>query len=213
MSPNVDPVILFDFDGVIADSFEAYFAVFTGVCAEMGYHRLNSKEAFLRLFEGNPVRRLLKAGFPVFRLKRLARTFAPRIIEAHRHVRAFDGMPEILRDLAARCPVYVITSNTSDTIEAFLRRYGIGGLRGILGIDHEASKVKKIKQIMRRHPGCRSYYIGDTKGDLCEARKAGAVPVAVAWGWHSAAKLMEGRPEHVAESPADLRALFLPTIA
>jgi phosphoglycolate phosphatase len=202
-------IVLFDFDGVIADSLDIFFEVFTNVCAEMGYDRLNSKEAFLRLFEGNPIGRLLWAGFPLFRPKQLARRFRPRLEEANARVPPFPEMPETLAYIARRCPVYVVTSNVSQTIEGFLKKYQIEGIRGIAGVEHESSKVKKIRRILKQHPGSKAFYIGDTKGDMIEARRAGAIPVAVTWGWHSAATLREGNPEHVVDSPAELRALVL----
>ena len=205
----MDPVVLFDFDGVVADSLDVFFEAFTGVCRELDYHRLESREAFLKLFEGNAIVGLCKAGFPLRRLKQLGRQFAPRIEEANRRIRPFEGMPELLGELAQRHPVYIITSNVSHSILAFLERHAISGVRGVLGADQETSKVKKIKQVIRRYPGRPAYYIGDTKGDMREARRAGAIPIAVAWGWHTVAKLREGRPAHIVESPAMLRAFFM----
>jgi len=204
-----NPIIMFDFDGVVADSLEVYFGEFTRACHELGFHRLNSREAFLRLFEGNVVRQLFWAGFPMYRIRRLLRTFAPRIAEAQRRVSPFAEMPEVVRDLAAVYPVYVITSNATDTILDFLLRHNICGIRDVLGSDKERSKVKKIRSIMRRHPGLTPCYIGDTKGDIREARHAGAVPIAVAWGWHTVAKLLEGKPELVVDTPQSLRKIFL----
>jgi len=204
-----NPIIMFDFDGVVADSLEVYFDEFTKACHELGFHRLNSREAFLRLFEGNVIRQLFWAGFPMYRIRRLLRTFAPRIAEAQRRVSPFAEMPEVVRDLAAVYPVYVITSNATDTILDFLLRHNICGIRDVLGSDKERSKVKKIRSIMRRHPGLTPCYIGDTKGDIREARHAGAVPIAVAWGWHTVAKLLEGKPEVVVDTPQSLRKIFL----
>lgn len=203
------PVILLDFDGVIADSFEAYFGAFTTVCAEMGYARLNSREAFLKLFEGNALRQLFWQGFPVFRLKRLVRLFAPRIVEAHQRVRPFAGMPEVVCDLASRYPLYVVTSNASSVVSAFLARHGMEGVRGVLGLDKEKSKVKKIRRVMNQHPGRPAFFAGDTKGDLRDAHNAGAVSVGVAWGWHSVAKLQEAKPAHIVRTPEKLRDLFV----
>ena len=200
---------MFDFDGVIADSFDVFFQAFSSVCSDMGFHRLNSEEAMLKLFEGNALRELVKIGFPVWRLKRLARKFEPRIEEANAKIAAFDGMPELLGELAAAFPVYVVTSNASQTVSRFLDRYAVTGVRDILGADHEASKVKKIRGLRKRHPHAAAYYIGDTKGDIVEGKTAGAVTVAAAWGWHPEATLLEADPDHTVHSPEELRRLFL----
>jgi len=201
-------VLLFDFDGVIANSLDVYFAEFTAVCSEMGYRRLNSREAFLKLFEGNALRQLFWAGFPLWRLRRLAEHFRPRIMRAMEKVLPFPNVVRLFNDLAMRVPVYVITSNSHDLVATFLERHGLARPRDILGADHAGSKVRKIRRIMRQYPGCKAFYIGDTKGDMLEARRADAVPIAVTWGWHPVEKLREGEPEHIVDSPSALRELL-----
>jgi phosphoglycolate phosphatase len=207
-APTKPPLLLFDFDGVIADSFAAFFEAFSGVCAEMGFRRLNSKEALLRLFDGNVVRQLLKAGFPFWRIKALARRFAPRIDAANEQILPFPGMPELLCMLAASHPTYIVSSNASAHVESFCARFAIAGIRDVIGADKETSKVKKIRAIWKRHPDHVPYYVGDTKGDMIEGRKARAKTVAVAWGWHPLPRLLEGRPDLVAQTPEDLRRLI-----
>jgi phosphoglycolate phosphatase len=204
----MQPVIMFDFDGVVADSEAVFFREFTAVCTEMGFDRLNSREAFLRLFDGNMIEQMVRAGFPVWRLKRLVKTFQPRIAEANRQVRPFAGMPELLGELAGLHPLYVITSNVSQTVENFLTEYQVRGVLDIIGAEKETSKVKKIRKVRKQHPECAPYYIGDTKGDMVEGRTAGAATVAVAWGWHPEARLREADPDHVVHTPEELRRLF-----
>ncbi|HPO14416.1 MAG TPA: HAD hydrolase-like protein [Candidatus Hydrogenedentes bacterium] len=204
----MSPVIMFDFDGVIADSYEAFFGTFTSVCTDMSFDKLNSREAFLKLFEGNMIQQLVKAGFPVWRLKKLVKQFQPRITEANKRVRPFAGMPEIISRLAAVHPVYVITSNVSETVAAFLDTFGAMGVKDVLGADKETSKVKKIKKVRKGHPGQQSFYIGDTKGDIVEGKTAGATTVAAAWGWHPVETLQEAKPDHLLHSPQELLTLF-----
>jgi len=57
---------------------------------------------------------------------------------------------------------------------------------------------------MARYPGLSAYYIGDTRGDMIEGRKAGAITVAALWGWHAVKKLEEGAPDHFVRSPEAL---------
>lgn len=205
---DLNPVIMLDFDGVVADSFDVFFEEFAAACDRLGFDRLKSREDFLRLFESNVLVGLIKAGFPVFRLKKLGRAFAPRIAEANRRVQPFDGMPQIVNRLAAAYPVYFITSNTSKAILDFAERYGISGFLDVLGADKETSKVKKIRQVKAMHKDRMPYYVGDTKGDMIEAREAGAIAVAAAWGWHTLDTLCAGKPGHVLHEPADLERLF-----
>ena len=202
-------MLLFDFDGVVADSFEAYFAAFTGVCTEMGFDHINSKESLLALFDGNVFIQLVRAGFPMGRLREMGTRFAPRIRAVAESVQPFPGMPDTLSRLAARHPLYVITSNDTAVVRAFLDRFGVTGVRDVIGSDIEPSKVKKIRAARRREPRRTPYYIGDTRGDMTEARRARALPVAVTWGWHDEPRLRSGRPKHVVRTPEELERLFV----
>ncbi len=202
-----EPLILFDFDGVVVDSFDVHFSVFSEICAEMGFHKLNSPEAFLRLFDGNAIFQLIRSGFPVHRLRALAEQFRPRIEAACARIQPFPGMPEVLSELARRHPVHMVTSNNTAHVEDFAARHGITGLRSVVGADVEISKIKKIRRIKRLEPGHRAWYVGDTLGDMRETRRAFARPVAVAWGWHDLPRLRRGRPWAVVHTPEELLTL------
>ncbi|MBI1319231.1 MAG: HAD hydrolase-like protein [Candidatus Hydrogenedens sp.] len=205
-----NPVVMFDFDGVIADSFEIFYTEFTGAVRELGYDKLDSKEALLKLFEGNAFKSLVKMGFPVWKLRQLGEQFKPRIEAANERIEPFEGMIELLGDLAAAHPTYVITSNQTAAVESFLERYAVQNIIEVLGSDKEPSKVKKIRQVRKRHPEHNAWYIGDTKGDMIEANTAGATSVAAGWGWHPVETLREGKPDHVVMHHSDLRILLLP---
>ena len=203
------PVLMFDFDGVIADSRDIYFEVFSAICEEKGFHKLNSREAFSRLMEGNVFRELLKAGFPIHRLKKLADEYKPRLDEANERIPPYPEMVALLNALTEAYPVYVITANQTDMVERFLVRHGVTGVRAVIGGDQEMSKVKRIRSVKKRYKDRTAFYIGDTKGDMREARKARVQAVGVTWGWHSARKLREASPHHILVEPAELHAMFL----
>lgn len=206
---GLPPVIMFDFDGVIADSFEIFYEEFSSAVRALGFEHLSNKESMLDLFEGNMFVSLVKMGFPIRKLKKLGEEFKPRIEAANTQVEPYADMPELLAELAAVFPVYVITSNQTAAIERFLTRFQIEGVRDVIGADKEASKVKKIKRVMKLHKGCTPWYIGDTKGDMLEGNEAGALSVGAAWGWHGETRLRGGDPHCIVHTPAELRALFL----
>lgn len=206
---GLPPVLMFDFDGVVADSLEIFYAEFSAALISLGFEKLSNKESLLALFDGNVFKSLIKLGFPMRKLKALSGEFGPRIEKANQQVQPFEGMPELLSELAAAFPLYVITSNHSSAIEHFLKKYKITGVREVLGADKEASKVKKIRRVKKLHPDFSPWYMGDTKGDMLEGNEAGAITVAIAWGWHEEARLRTGDPRHVVRTPAELRALFM----
>ena len=83
------------------------------------------------------------------------------------------------------------------------------GVVEVLGGDHEQSKTRKIRAVRQRFgESLPAWYVGDTIGDMVEARAAGAVTVGAAWGWHGAERLLRASPDHLAHSPSDLFDLF-----
>lgn len=197
-------LLLFDFDGVVADSLEVFQESLAGLCEARGVSGLADRETFLKLFDDNMVAGLRQFGVPEPALPALLDDLGKRLAARMGDFPPFPGLAEALRRLAAAVPVYVVTSNLSGVVEAYLERYGIRGVREVLGAEKEPSKRVKIRNVATRWPGLQPVYVGDTLGDMAEARAAGALPVAVAWGWHDLARLQRGNPVRVLQTPADL---------
>jgi phosphoglycolate phosphatase len=53
-------------------------------------------------------------------------------------------------------------------------------------------------------PPERTFYIGDTTGDIVEAWAAGVRTVTVTWGWHSRERLVAARPDFLVDTPEGL---------
>ncbi len=198
---------MLDFDGVIADSLDVTVAAQVAVMTAHGFPGLASAEALLRMVETNWFEGLLAEGVPAVAADEIDGYVARAL--ATGGFGPFDDIPHVIGRLGARHDVLVVTSNRADIVEEFLRRYGIAGIAGVLGNEVAASKVEKIGLARRRHAGADgSWYVGDTVGDIAEARAAGARAIAAAWGWHSRERLARARPDHIAGTPADLLALL-----
>jgi len=205
---NKPPLILLDYDGVIADSYEVYFREFTNACTKFGFDKLNSEEAFLRLFDGNLVAQLVKAGFPIRKLKQLADELKPQIEAANAQIHPFPGIVQILKVLSEKHPVLIITANDSALVKNFLIEHGLRHIHDVVGSDTETSKVKKIRAARKRFMNYAPFYIGDTRGDMIEAKRAGAFPVGAGWGWHDHDRLQSANPLHILEKKEYLIPFF-----
>ena len=89
-----------------------------------------------------------------------------------------------------------------------MRLKNIDYFEEVVGADKETSKVKKIEAIKSKFKGNKYFYIGDTKGDIIEGRKASVKTIAVTWGWHSEDKLKKENPDFIVHSPIELVKLF-----
>ena len=202
-------LVLFDFDGVIADSLQPTCTVMRKVMIAHGYPELATPEALLRFVDANWFEGLRQAGVPLQVSDDLDDGVAEAV--AAGAFAPYDDMPAVVTRLAARHDVLIVTSNRSDIVEACLAGYGIVGVAEVLGGDRGHSKVDKIDAARRRfrvgHDA--SWLVGDTVGDVVEGRQAGVGTIAVTWGWHARERLEAAEPDRLVTTPAELLALLL----
>ena len=204
----MNALVMFDYDGVIVDSFEIFSSCFIKACHQNNFYELNSAEKVLALFEDNVFEALLAFGLGDLAINRIIETFQSDIGAFQNDLRLFDGMPDTLKKISANNKIVIITSNVTTAAKRVLQNNGVNCFEDVLGAEKEKSKVKKIRLTMARYPGLPAYYVGDTKGDMIEGRKAGAITVAALWGWHAVKKLEEGSPDHFVRSPEALLELL-----
>lgn len=200
-------ILLFDYDGVIVDSLEIFMERVIATCRRYGSHNINSQEDFLNLFNGNFYEKLVASGIPAEEIPRMIADLQIGL-EEQKSIKLFDGIKEMLGKLSKNNRLIIITSNLTRVIEESLGLKNITCFEEILGADKETSKVKKIEMMKSKYPGCPVYYIGDTRGDILEGKKAGIKTIAVTWGWHSRNQLREEQPDLMVDSPQALANLF-----
>ena len=122
-------------------------------------------------------------------------------------MKPFAGLIPVLEDLQKNHFLAVISSNGYRTIRAMLTRVGFDPyFREIFGSDFLFSKKEKIDYAIEKYeiPREKAFYIGDTAGDILEARAAGVRSVAVTWGWHDRERLLAVHPDFLIDSPEEL---------
>lgn len=200
---NSGKSIIFDFDGVIADTFE--------LCRDLTHefdHILFSPEEYKKFFDGNiyktgVLHRLISFHDPAIK-RRLQDAYAQRIV---RYL-PVPGIREVIARYAAHLPLHIVTSGESSSIGDFLTQHNLRHHFGdILGYDVSHSKVEKFGMLGARGDAARNHlYVTDTLGDLREAAAAGLPAVAVTWGFHDEDRLMQGSPIAIARTPDQLEA-------
>jgi phosphoglycolate phosphatase len=197
-------LIMFDFDGVIADSLDRQSRAFVDTLREQGFEELATRSTFLDFTETNWFEALAAAEVPEHVISEIENAFG-----AAPSPGLFPGMAEVIERLAAADPVIVITSSRTSIVEGILAEHGVRGVARVMGGDDEPSKTLKIRAVRREYgESLAAWYVCDTVGDVHEARDAGATTVGVAWGWHGEERLRRARPDHIARRPSDLVDLF-----
>lgn len=206
---DMQRVLLFDYDGVIADSFSLWYRIYKRLAPEMGMPLPRSEEDLLRLYDKNI--------FASLRLV-LGSRMNPRAIQERireesislypREVPVFNGMKSLIITLGKKHPLFIIPSNASLVVQEHLAHHRITGVRSVMGPEKESDKSKKIQTIQSQFSGAEFWYIGDTVGDIKEGQNAGVKTVAVTWGYHAKERLAAVKPDYLVSTPRELLALL-----
>ena len=201
-------LFLFDFDGVLVDSLDVYERRVKLCLEKIGSPIIQNREDFLELFDDNFYEGIVKKGIDLLAFMNASRSIPTN--DDYDQMLPFTPLFPILSELKKDNLLTVISSNVSMVIHVIFSRHGFNGcFKEILGADFGYSKKEKILHAMNlfQIDKNRTYYVGDTTGDIKEARLAGVKAVAVTWGWHSRERLETTNPDYLIETPDDLLAL------
>lgn len=195
---------MFDYDGVIVDSFDQVAVDFVKACNANGFFGIKTKDDLALLHQGNCYEEIMKMGPDEKTVDKIISDYKTITMENQNHPEVFEGMAEALEEIARKHTIVVITSNISAYTERVLELHGIDCVAEVIGAEIEKSKVLKIRKTMELYPLTPVYYIGDTVGDMLEGRAAGVLTVGIAWGWQGSAELEEAAPDYLVYTPREL---------
>ena len=196
-------LLLFDFDGVVVDSLEFYENSVNLCLDRLGMPRLEARADFLELFDDNFYDGIAKRG-----VNRKDFTHATAVVTPHLdfgRIKIHTEVLDLIESLKDEHLLSLISSNSTRAIRSIHRDID-SYFEHVLGYEFMFSKIDKIRHEMKRTgiPNDRTYYIGDTVGDVKEAKSAGVQIIAVTWGWHSRERLAASGPDYIVDSPQEL---------
>jgi len=205
----VREVLVFDFDGTLADTLEAARSIFNRLAPDYGYETI-SPEKIPELRHLN-LRRLLKTlgvrqrSLPGL-MKKGKAMLRDQLGELSPCPGVFEALPA-MRGSAVKCGV--LTSNSEGNVDIFLKRHGVRhhfdfiiSCRRLKG---KARYLKAIAQECSVKPE-KLFYVGDEVRDVKACRKAGVPVVGVTWGFNSREALEKSGPGLVVDHPEELLA-------
>jgi HAD superfamily hydrolase (TIGR01549 family) len=204
-------LLIFDFDGVLADTRDDILRFAEIVCAELGHPRTATPEDLDALEPMSFDSLARQLGLPEHQVGSFTKRSFELFNARERPPEMVAGMSEVLARLSESCRLSIVTGNNSQTVRDFLDHHGLAGYFDVLlAADAPGSRAEKILHVVHRlgQPGDEVYMIGDAVSDILAARQASVRSVAASWGHQSQEKLEAARPDYVVRSPAQLLELF-----
>lgn len=199
-------LVVFDFDGTLADSFPFFLEMFDTLADAHRFRRLERERLDeMRTWD---VRRMLDhVGLPVWKAPRVAVHFRKLMAGSIGRIPLFAGAGETLDALsAAGVRLAIVSSNGRDNVQAVLgpersrlvERYECGV--ALLGKRPRLRRIVKACGVAPREVLC----VGDEARDIEAAHAEGMASGAVAWGYALPAALAARRPTVVFERFEDI---------
>ncbi|MEK7618979.1 MAG: HAD hydrolase-like protein [Patescibacteria group bacterium] len=192
------PIAIFDFDGVILDSFEEGFRIRKTITPHI------TRDEYLAIYDQNVFRSCELEGFGDREVDAFMEQYRISIM----HIAFFPLLPQIIEELAGEYQLHIISSTYTDIIHSKLAHHGLDRFfTSVLGGDFEKSKIKKFEHL--RSFSDASFeddmiFITDTVGDLVEADYHKIPSCAVHWGFHSTDTLLATSAAFHAYQPSEL---------
>ena len=193
-------LILFDFDGVLADTLEDLLQFGQEVCNELGVSHTVVREdlSTLEVMSFATFGRQLEV--PEALIEEFVRRCLAKVAAKESPPAIFAGLAEVVTDLSTRHVLGIVTTNSTQNVKAFLIQHKLEDcIRVIYGVDQPGSKAEKILQARNQFAAADEavFMIGDAVSDIHAAKQASVISIAVSWGHQSVERLIQANPDHV----------------
>lgn len=200
--------LVFDFDGTLADTFQA---VVDSVNDVQGRYRYAPIEDSERLREKNWFQIVFRElRIPLYRLPGFYRRVRSRARTRFLTAELFPEITDLLQALGKQFDVVILTSNKKKVVRTLLSENNID-VDEIIADVPLFSKASALTAMLKRRKmrPHEMLYIGDEVRDIRACKRAHVPVCAVSWGFHSKAMLRRSEPDFLVETPTELLQLLL----
>lgn len=199
-------VIIFDFDGTIADSLRSIVNVFNTHAASFGMPKINDVqlESLRSMTYWDIIHKykvpLLKIPFIITKVRtELYRSMDKTIL--------FPGIKEVIKSLKAKnYTVGILTSNSKKNVEQFLNSHKLTAFDFVYSETNLFGKSRALKNLLSKHKFQPEevVYIGDEVRDIEACKKINVDIISVTWGFNKKALLKKHKPTYMADKPEEI---------
>jgi len=187
--------IIFDFDGVIHNTYDLAYKINVGIFGEK-----LTEDKYRDFFNGN-----------IFKNKDLKKKdnddYFKLQNEAFKYLKIDENIKNNLEKLHEKYALFIISSNQEEALNTYFQNNKFTHIfKEIMGAETHQSKVEKFKYLFEKYKlnmnDC--VFVTDTLGDILEGNKAGIKTIAVDFGFHKRDRLEKGNPFKIVSSFDDV---------
>lgn len=192
-------LVIFDFDGTLADSFPWFLRNINEVAAQFGFKQV--KESEIGTIRGMSSKKVLDyLEVPMWKLPMISNHLRKRMAKDVAQIPLFPGVDVLLRELSeSQFSVAIVSSNSKENIQAMLgselasliQYYECGA--SMFGKRQKLRKIFKLSGISLHE----AIFIGDESRDIEAAHGENIASGAVGWGYNTIESLKTHAPKEV----------------
>ena len=204
-------VVIFDFDGVLADTLDDILNFGEIVSNKLGFPVTPTMDDLNDLDQMSFADFARQLGLPEEKIESFVQGNFALFNEREAPPRLFPGMEDVIKQISTSCRIGIVTGNSSDTVCRFLSYYGIEKhIAIVMGADSPGTRLEKVRRVMKElnAKAGDTFIIGDAVSDIHTAREAGVSSIAVGWGHQKPEKLLAEKPDYFAKTMQDLLAIL-----
>jgi phosphoglycolate phosphatase len=203
-------VLIFDFDGTLADTFQAGVEILNGMADEFRFRRLTDEDVMI--VREMTIRQLIRhLGISSSKVPRISLRGVKEMRKRIDSIKPIEGVCSVVHELHRQGFLLgIVTSNSEENVSCFLRRHHIACFDFIRSSSRLLGKARVIRAVLRekKFKTHEALLIGDESRDI-EAAKRTRVPiVAVTWGYNTATALAAQNPQYLMTHPRELLELM-----
>jgi phosphoglycolate phosphatase len=203
-------LIIFDYDGVLADSLEHAILAAEEFCRSVSHDRAPTRETIGSLEIATYAEIARSVGLPLEHIERFCSYVFERFQAMGPSISFFPGVEQLLRRISTK-NVAIVSGNSRAVISQKLAAHGLADtITCILGVFEHGDKAEKIRNACD-HFGIDAGFscmIGDSASDVRHAKKAGVTSIAATWGWQPREMLSKENPDFIVDSVRELSDLI-----